>query len=97
MKGLELKEWIDEEDLYNDDDDVAAAEPESSLDEGSEETIALASNDASDKALETDAGESVEDDSDEEGDEEADPLLLESGRILADFINLSSGDLSARF
>ena len=97
LKGLELKEWIDEEDLYNDDDDVAAAEPESSLDEGSEETIALASNDASDKALETDAGESVEDDSDEEGDEEADPLLLESGRILADFINLSSGDLSARF
>ena len=97
LKGLELKEWIDEEDLYNDDDDVAAAEPESSLDEGSEETIALASNDGSDKALETDAGESVEDDSDEEGDEEADPLLLESGRILADFINLSSGDLSARF
>ena len=97
LKGLELKEWIDEEDLYNDDDDVAAAEPESSLDEGSEETIALASNDASDKALETDAGESVEDDSDEEGDEEADPLLLESGRILADFINLSSDDLSARF
>ena len=97
LKGLELKEWIDEEDLYNDDDDVAAAEPESSLDEGSEETIALASNGASDKALETDAGESVEDDSDEEGDEEADPLLLESGRILADFINLSSGDLSARF
>jgi len=96
LKGLELKEWIDEEDLYNNDDDVAAAEPESSLDEGSEETIALASNDASDKALETDAGESVEDDSDEEGDEEADPLLLESGRVLADFINLIGGGLSAR-
>ena len=29
--------------------------------------------------------------------EEIDPLLLESGRILADFINLSNDDLSARF
>jgi hypothetical protein len=38
-------------------------------------------------------------DADEEAEEpeETDPLLLESGRILADFINLSNGDLSARY
>jgi hypothetical protein len=36
-------------------------------------------------------------DEDAEEPEETDPLLLESGRILADFINLSGGDLSARY
>lgn len=96
QKGLALKEWIDKEDLYNDDDDEAGAvqESENSFGEGSEETIDIASNDASDKDLESDAGETVEENGDEE---ETDPLLLESGRILADFINLSSDDLSARF
>jgi carboxyl-terminal processing protease len=98
QKGLELKEWIDEEDLYDDDDEVAVVEPETSLDEGSEVAIALTSNDTSTKELGNDTGEAFEEDGEDADDEEeTDPLLLESGRILADFINLSSDDLSARF
>ena len=97
LKGLELKEWIDEEDLYDDADEVAVVEPETSLDEGSEVAIALTSNDTSTKEL-GDTGEAFEEDGEDADDEEeTDPLLLESGRILADFINLSSDDLSARF
>jgi len=97
QKGLELKEWIAEEDLYDDDEEaLAAVELEDSLDEGA--ATALASNDASDKELANETGEALEEDGDDTGDEEeTDPLLLESGRILADFINLSSDDLSARF
>lgn len=98
QKGLELKEWIDEEDLYDDVAYATAVEPKNSIDEGSEVTIALASNDASDKELESDIGETFEEEGENDGEEEeTDPLLLESGRILADFINLSSDDLSARF
>jgi carboxyl-terminal processing protease len=98
QKGLELKEWIDEEDLYDDDDEVAVVEPETSLDEGSEVAIALTSNDTSTKELGNDTGEAFEEGGEDADDEEeTDPLLLESGRILADFINLSSDDLSARF
>jgi carboxyl-terminal processing protease len=97
QKGLELKEWIAEEDLYDDDEEaLAAVELEDSLDEGA--ATALASNDASDKELGNETGGALEEDGDDTGDEgETDPLLLESGRILADFINLSSDDLSARF
>jgi len=97
QKGLEIKEWIAEEDLYDDDEEaLAAVELENSLDEGA--ATALASNDASDKELGNETGEAFEEDGDDTGDEEeTDPLLLESGRILADFINLSSDDLSARF
>ena len=56
---------------------------------GSEEAIDLASNNTPDNNL-----ESVADEVEEE--KEVDPLLLESGRVLADFINLSKVDLSAR-
>ena len=97
QKGLELKEWIAEANLYDDEEEaLAAVELEDSLDEGA--ATALASNDAPDKELGNETGEAFEEDGDDTGDEEeTDPLLLESGRILADFINLSSDDLSARF
>jgi hypothetical protein len=53
----------------------------------------LASNDTDS----IDANSDIENqDSEEEENEELDPLLLESGRVLADFINLIGGGLSAR-
>ena len=50
----------------------------------------LASNDTDS----SDANSDIENQDSEE--EELDPLLLESGRVLADFINLIGGGLSAR-
>ena len=67
LKGLALKEWVDEEEFEEDsnpsqNDDAATAE-------------------------------STENQPEE--DEEEDPLILESGRILADFISLSQRGISA--
>lgn len=70
LKGLPLREWVDEEDLNEDD-----------------EADTLASND------DTLTGEEAEEAEDEL--EEDDPLLLESGRILADFIALNNRRVSA--
>lgn len=68
LKGLPLREWVDEED--------------------EEEAVEVAAND------DTTTGETDEAESEEEIEED-DPLLLESGRILADFIALSGNRLSA--
>jgi carboxyl-terminal processing protease len=89
LKGLPLKEWIDED-----------AEAELALSESSESSDER-SNDSSNDNSETSAALASTTSSDDESEEpeepeELDPLLLESGRILADFINLSSGSLSAR-
>jgi len=89
LKGLELNEWVEQEDLYDDDELAATEVTNGSVLSGSEEAIDLASNNTPDNNL-----ESVADEVEEE--KEVDPLLLESGRVLADFINLSKVDLSAR-
>ncbi|MBL6754724.1 MAG: carboxy terminal-processing peptidase, partial [Pseudomonadales bacterium] len=95
LKGLELKEWVEEDDLYR--DEVASAmDSDSSATEESAENQEIAIKDSESSAS---AATIAEADGDEEAEEpeETDPLLLESGRILADFINLSNGDLSARY
>ena len=69
LKGLPLREWVDEEE------------------EGEEEEVAVAANDDVDIASDESATE--------EEEEEEDPLLLESGRILADFIALNQRRISA--
>lgn len=69
LKGLPLREWVDE-------------------DAENEEEVAVAVND---DTTTTEADEAEP----EEEIEEDDPLLLESGRILADFIALSGNRLSA--
>lgn len=87
LKGLTLKEWISDDDA-EDEPEIAAisSDPDSG-------TSALAEvSTPSDE--ETGSSASIPE---EEEAEEIDPLLLESGRILADFINLSSEQLSARF
>ncbi len=87
LKGLTLKEWISDDDA-EDEPEIAAVS--SDPDSG---TSALAEvSTPSDE--ETGSSASIPE---EEEAEEIDPLLLESGRILADFINLSSEQLSARF
>lgn len=89
LKGLPLKEWIDE------DAEAELALSESS--ENSDESSNESSNDSSKTSAALASTTSSDDESEEpEEPEELDPLLLESGRILADFINLSSGSLSAR-
>ncbi len=70
LKGLPLREWVDED-----------AEAE-------EDATEIAAND------DTTTSESEEAEPEEEIEED-DPLLLESGRILADFIALSENRLSA--
>lgn len=72
LKGLPLREWVEEDELNEDD----------------EETTSLASNDDATTAEEDPAEP-------EEEIEEDDPLLLESGRILADFIVLNNRRVSA--
>lgn len=72
LKGLPLREWVEEDELNEDD----------------EETTSLASNDDATTAEEDPAEP-------EEEIEEDDPLLLESGRILADFIALNNRRVSA--
>ncbi len=71
LKGLPLREWVDEDELNNEE----------------EEPASLASND--DTTVEEETAEP------EEEIEEDDPLLLESGRILADFIALNNRRVSA--
>ena len=92
LKGLPLKEWIDEDEAQDEEavastDDTVA--PETSVDsaETDSEGDVIAELAAADEEAEAEDDEP----------EEIDPLLLESGRILADFINLSNDDLSARF
>ena len=63
LKGLTLKEWI--EDLNAEEEDLVANSDTAPIDE------------------------------EEEEEEEGDPLLLESGRILADFIALNSNRVSS--
>ncbi|MDD9958168.1 MAG: carboxy terminal-processing peptidase [Gammaproteobacteria bacterium] len=70
LKGLPLREWVDEE-----EEEDAADSPAPATDD-----TTLADNEG--------------DESGEEEDEE-DPLILESGRILADFISLSQRRISA--
>jgi carboxyl-terminal processing protease len=95
LKGLELKEWVEEDDLYR-DEVASAVDSDSSSTEESAENQEIAIKDSESSAS---AATIAEADGDEEAEEpeETDPLLLESGRILADFINLSNGDLSARY
>ena len=70
LKGLPLREWVEEEDEEADEDSTVAANDDSSPANNEE---------------------------DEDGDEpeEDDPLLLESGRILADFMALDERRISA--
>ena len=74
LKGLPLREWVDEE-------DENAEEVGAGVVNDDESTLAAAEE------------ESTE--SDEDEIEEVDPLLLESGRVLIDFINLSEHRLAA--
>ena len=92
LKGLPLKEWIDEDEAQDEEavastDDTAAPEASVVSAETDSESDVITELAAADEEAEA---EDVE-------PEEIDPLLLESGRILADFINLSNDDLSARF
>ena len=92
LKGLPLKEWI-EEDEAQDEEVVASTDdtvaPETSVDS--------AETDPEGDVITELAAADEEAEADDDEPEEIDPLLLESGRILADFINLSNDDLSARF
>lgn len=63
LKGLSLNEWVEDENLEEDDSDSTIAANEDSV-------------------------------SDEESEDEGDPLLLESGRILADYIMLNANQVS---
>jgi carboxyl-terminal processing protease len=96
LKGLELKEWVEEDDLYR--DEVANADDsDSSSAEESVESTEIAIEEALEASASSTPVAEADVDEDAEEPEETDPLLLESGRILADFINLSGGDLSARY
>lgn len=64
LKGLSLNEWVEDENLEEDDSDSTIAANEDSV-------------------------------SDEESEDEGDPLLLESGRILADYIMLNANQVSS--
>ena len=92
LKGLPLKEWI-EEDEAQDEEIVASTDdtvaPETSVDS--------AETDSEGDVITELAAADEEAEAEDDEPEEIDPLLLESGRILADFINLSNDDLSARF
>jgi len=70
LKGLELREWVEEEN------------------EGEEE-------DQTSTPLSDDVPTLVENAEDDADEEEDDPLILESGRILADFITLNQRRISA--
>lgn len=64
LKGLSLNEWVEDENLEEDDSDSTIAANEDSV-------------------------------SDEDSEDEGDPLLLESGRILADYIMLNANQVSS--
>ena len=82
---MPLKEWIDEDEAQ--DEEAVASTDDTAAPEAS--VVSAETDSESDVITEL----AAEDDE----PEEIDPLLLESGRILADFINLSNDDLSARF
>jgi len=83
LKGLPLREWVEDENAEDEADSVADAgqEPDAAADVAQ---------------LTPDSDEPAAADSDEEI-EETDPLLLESGYILVDLLRLSSGgDIAAQ-
>jgi carboxyl-terminal processing protease len=99
LKGLELKEWVEEDDLYSDEvaSVVDSDDSEASTTEESANNPEIAMAEESEASASTSSATDADADEEAEEPEETDPLLLESGRILADFINLSNGDLSARY
>ncbi len=99
LKGLELKEWVEENDLYSDEvaSVVDSEDSEASTTEESANNPEIAMAEESEASASTSSTTDADADEEAEEPEETDPLLLESGRILADFINLSNGDLSARY
>jgi carboxyl-terminal processing protease len=82
LKGLPLREWVEEDNEAEDSETVAANETE----DGAE----LARLDGASEAPESEAAND-----EEEELEETDPLLLESGYILVDLLNLTDGDVIA--
>lgn len=84
LKGLSLNEWV--EDINAAEDETNETEDETN--ETDETEAQVANNDGSSTADE-------DEDEDDAEDEEDDPLLLESGRILADFITFNPTSISA--
>lgn len=80
LKGLTLKEWVE--------DPNAEVDEEEELTENDDTIVASAED-----SVEVEDENASDDDKDE--DEEKDPLLLETGRILADFIALNLSNVSA--
>ena len=99
LKGLELKEWVEEDDLYSDEvaSVVDSEDSEASTTEESANNPEIAMAEESEASASTSSATDADADEEAEEPEETDPLLLESGRSLADFITLSNGDLSARY
>jgi carboxyl-terminal processing protease len=83
LKGLPLREWVDEDSEADGNETVAVNEIEDSAE--------LAQLDDASEAAESDAAT----DDEEEEPEETDPLLLESGYILVDLLNLTDRDVIA--
>ncbi|MCP5346220.1 MAG: carboxy terminal-processing peptidase [Gammaproteobacteria bacterium] len=77
LKGLPLREWVDEDSDAEDADTVASVEEDDTAD--------VAQLDS------TDDQEVAANDEGAEEEEEADPLLMESGFILVDMMRLSDG------
>lgn len=92
LKGLPLKEWIDEDEAQ---DEEAVASTDGTA--APEASVVSAETDSESDVITELAAADEEAEAEDVEPEEIDPLLLESGRILADFINLSNDDLSARF
>jgi carboxyl-terminal processing protease len=92
LKGLPLKEWIDEDEAQ--DEEAVASTDDTAAPEAS---VVSAETDSESDVITELAAADEEAEAEDDEPEEIDPLLLESGRILADFINLSNDDLSARF
>ena len=80
LKGLTLKEWVE--------DPNAEVDEEEELTENDDTIVASAED-----SVKVEDENASDDDKDE--DEEKDPLLLETGRILADFIALNLSNVSA--
>ncbi len=80
LKGLTLNEWVE--------DPNAEVDEEEELTENDDTIVASAED-----SVEVEDENASDDDKDE--DEEKDPLLLETGRILADFIALNLSNVSA--
>jgi len=80
LKGLTLKEWVEDPNAEVDEEEEPT-ENDDTIVASAEDSVEVEDENASD------------DDKDE--DEEKDPLLLETGRILADFIALNLSNVSA--